>query len=81
VIDVENPLRSALFTDLYELTMAQAYDAEAMEAPAVFELFFRKLPKSRNFIMAAGLDDVLGYLESFYGRRVGGPRTDGGLSE
>ena len=40
----ENPLRSLLFTDLYELTMARAYEAEGMEQPAVFELFFRKLP-------------------------------------
>jgi nicotinate phosphoribosyltransferase len=56
----------ALFTDLYELTMAQAYDAERMEQPAVFELFFRKLPPSRNYIVAAGLADVLEYLESLH---------------
>jgi len=53
----------ALFTDLYELTMAQAYDAEGMEQTAVFELFFRELPETRNFAMAAGLDDVLRWLE------------------
>jgi nicotinate phosphoribosyltransferase len=56
---------SALFTDLYELTMAQAYDAEHMAEPAVFELFFRKMPKDRNYLMAAGLDDVLRFLETF----------------
>jgi nicotinate phosphoribosyltransferase len=59
----DNPLRSALFTDLYELTMAQAYDAESMHQPAVFELFFRQMPPERNYLVAAGLDDVLGYLE------------------
>ncbi|MEX0653944.1 MAG: nicotinate phosphoribosyltransferase [Phycisphaeraceae bacterium] len=59
------PFAEGLFTDLYELTMAQAYDAEAMEDVAVFELFFRKLPASRNFVMAAGLADVLDYLEHF----------------
>jgi nicotinate phosphoribosyltransferase len=59
----ENPARSALFTDLYELTMAAAYHAEGMEALAVFELFFRGLPNSRNYVVAAGLDDVLDYLE------------------
>jgi len=53
----------ALFTDLYELTMAQAYHAEAMNEPAAFELYFRSLPEHRNFMVAAGLDDVLGYLE------------------
>ena len=58
-----DPLRSALFTDLYELTMAQAYATEAMEAPAVFELFFREMPARRNYFIAAGLDDVLTCLE------------------
>lgn len=59
-----DPHRSALFTDLYELTMLQAYHAEGMTGQAVFELFFRKLPKNRNYVMAAGLDAVLGYLEA-----------------
>ena len=61
----DNPLRSALFTDLYELTMAQAYNAEAMAATAVFELFFRTLPATRQYVVAVGLDDVLTYLENF----------------
>lgn len=59
-----NPHRSGLFTDLYELTMMQAYYAEQATDPAVFELFFRKLPENRSYIIAAGLDAVLGYLES-----------------
>ena len=61
----EHPLRSALFTDLYELTMAQAYDEEVMTDPAVFELFFRKMPDERNFFIAAGIEDVIEYLENF----------------
>ncbi|WP_243358729.1 nicotinate phosphoribosyltransferase [Fundidesulfovibrio terrae] len=61
----DNPLRSALFTDLYELTMARAYAAVSMDETAVFELFFRRLPASRGFLLAAGLDDVLAYLESW----------------
>lgn len=56
--------RSALFTDLYELTMLQAYFAGGMTASAVFELFFRQLPASRGYVMAAGLDDVLNYIEN-----------------
>ena len=52
-----------LFTDLYGLTMAQAYDAEGMEGEAVFEVFFRDLPSSRNYLVAAGLDDVLDFIE------------------
>jgi nicotinate phosphoribosyltransferase len=46
--------------------MAQAYDAEQMTQPAVFELFFRKMPTARNYLMAAGLDDVLDFLETFH---------------
>ncbi|HLU49896.1 MAG TPA: nicotinate phosphoribosyltransferase, partial [Planctomycetota bacterium] len=43
--------------------MAQAYLAEGMEGTAVFELFFRTLPPERNWILAAGLGDVLEFLE------------------
>lgn len=56
---------SALFTDLYELNMAQAYRAEGMDRVAVFELAYRKLPAHRNFIMAGGLADALRYLSQF----------------
>jgi nicotinate phosphoribosyltransferase len=56
---------SALFTDLYEVTMAQAYMAERMSGTAVFETMFRKLPKGRSYVMAAGLSDVLDFLETF----------------
>ena len=45
--------------------MAQAYDAEGMEQRAVFELFFRRMPAGRRFLVAAGLDDVLDALEAF----------------
>jgi len=56
---------SALFTDLYELTMAQSYAAEHMHQVAVFELTFRKMPGSRNYIVAAGIGDVLDFLSNF----------------
>lgn len=55
----------ALFTDLYEVTMAQAYLAEEMSGTAVFETFFRKLPRSRSYVLAAGVADVLDFLEAF----------------
>lgn len=64
--DVErNPVRSALFTDLYELTMARAYDEAGMDEPAVFELFFREMPASRGYMIAAGLEAVLAAVEGF----------------
>lgn len=53
-----------LFADLYELTMAQAFCAEGMNGRAVFETFFRRLPDTRSFMVAAGLDRVLGFLEN-----------------
>lgn len=54
----------ALLTDLYELTMIQAYWRQGMVDEAVFSLFVRRLPPQRNFLLACGLDDSLRYLES-----------------
>ena len=51
----------ALFTDLYELTMAAAFFREGMRATATFSLFARRLPPTRAFIVAAGLEDALAY--------------------
>ena len=39
------PEQSLLLTDLYELSMLEAYAAYGMAETAVFELFFRKLPR------------------------------------
>lgn len=58
-----NPLASPLLTDLYQLTMMQAYYEAGMTAPATFELFVRKLPPGRNFLVAAGLEQALEFLE------------------
>lgn len=58
-----DPLRSALLTDLYQLTMLYAYNTRDMRDIAVFELFVRRLPPQRNFMMAAGLEQALAYLE------------------
>jgi nicotinate phosphoribosyltransferase len=57
--------QSALLTDLYQLTMLQAYFDEGMQDTAVFEFFVRALPPGRNFLLAAGLEQVLCYLEQF----------------
>jgi nicotinate phosphoribosyltransferase len=56
---------SALSTDLYELTMAAGYHAAGNASPASFELFVRELPESRSFLVAAGLEQALDYLESW----------------
>src|SRR5262249_16872198 len=52
-----------LLTDLYQLTMLEAYFAEELHDTAVFELFVRRLPETRNYLVACGLDDALRYLE------------------
>ena len=53
---------ATLFTDLYQLTMAQAYVAEGMLEPATFSLFFRNLPDDRNYVLACGIEDVVDFL-------------------
>jgi len=58
------PLPSALLTDLYQLTMIQAYLEAGQTGTAVFEFFVRKLPPQRSFLMAAGLEQVLEFLEN-----------------
>ena len=55
---------SALLTDLYQLTMLQAYRDRGMDGTAVFEFFVRKMPEHRNFLVAAGLAQVLDFLEA-----------------
>jgi nicotinate phosphoribosyltransferase len=56
---------AALFTDLYELTMAAAFFREGMNGAATFSLFVRRLPVERGFLVAAGLADALEYLRGF----------------
>jgi len=56
----------ALLTDLYELNMLQAYFNSQMNDIGVFDLFVRRLPPERNYLVACGLDDVLRYLESLH---------------
>lgn len=77
LVDRPRPLRSradpsdapsALLTDLYELTMAASYHARGMDRRATFDLFVRELPRQRSFLVAAGLEQVLAYLESLHFR-------------
>ncbi|MFZ5539513.1 MAG: nicotinate phosphoribosyltransferase [Pseudomonadota bacterium] len=55
----------ALLTDLYELAMARSYRVAGMGERAVFELFVRAHP-GRNFLVAAGLEQALDYLENLH---------------
>ena len=58
-------MSNAQVTDLYEVTMALAYVREAMTELATFSLFTRKLPPDRGFLIAAGLESAISYLEKF----------------
>jgi nicotinate phosphoribosyltransferase len=51
-----------LVTDLYEVSMTEAYLAAGMADTAIFELFVRKLPPHRNFLIAAGLEQAIDFL-------------------
>ncbi|WP_051911373.1 nicotinate phosphoribosyltransferase [Methylomicrobium agile] len=54
----------ALSADLYQLTMLQGYHQQRMNDIAVFELFVRKLPACRGFLVAAGLEQAVDYLRN-----------------
>ena len=54
---------SPLLTDLYQLNMIKAYLDHGQTQTAVFEFFVRKLPSRRGFLVAAGLEQALDFLE------------------
>ncbi len=58
-----NIAASPLLTDLYQLNMIQAYLDHGETKTAVFEFFVRKLPTRRGFLVAAGLEQALDFLE------------------
>ncbi|MEJ2686300.1 MAG: nicotinate phosphoribosyltransferase, partial [Gammaproteobacteria bacterium] len=55
-----------LLSDLYQLAMLQAYYDWSMDETAVFEFFVRDLPPQRNFLVAAGLEQVVEFLEGLH---------------
>lgn len=63
----EHPRVSPLYTDYYQLTMAQAYFRSGQhEKPACFDYFFRKVPFSGGYVVFAGLEVLTQLLENFY---------------
>ncbi len=58
-------MAGGLLTDLYELNMAASYLRRGMTGLATFSLFVRQLPADRGFLVAAGLEDCLRFLEEF----------------
>ena len=62
--DGEPRERLGLFTDLYELTMARGYRETGHNPTATFDLFFRELPSDRGYVVAAGLEQAVRYLDT-----------------
>ena len=67
-MEKERPRSREIMTDLYELTMAASYFEQEMFAPATFSLMVRQYPPKRSYLVCAGLDPLLDYLESFHFR-------------
>ncbi len=61
---MSNGRNLALLTDLYQLTMAQSYLQNRKTEHATFSLFIRAYPRNRGYFVAAGLRDVLDFLEN-----------------
>lgn len=79
-------MNPALFCDLYELTMAEAYFDAGFAAEGVettFELFVRELPAQRSFLVVSGIDAALAGLEqwTFDDEAIGHLRADGRFAE
>ena len=62
IVDANNNISSALFTDFYELTMAQGYWKDNMNQKVVFDMFFRKNPFNGGFSVLAGNETLMDYI-------------------
>ena len=59
-------ITSALFSDLYELTMAQGYFKRQNNRPCVFDMFFRRNPFKGGYAVLAGLEPLLEAIQAFH---------------
>ncbi len=64
-MDKQGIITSALFTDFYELTMAQGYWKQNMNQEVVFDMFFRRQPFNGGFSVFAGIETLLDVLTEF----------------
>ena len=60
----QNSLSDSLFTDLYQLTMAQSYYQSGRQGRATFSLFFRNFPPNRAYYVFCGLESAVKYVEN-----------------
>lgn len=60
-------LNLTMLTDFYELTMANGYfESDLKDKICYFDLFFRKNPDQAGFVIAAGLEQVVEYIENLH---------------
>jgi nicotinate phosphoribosyltransferase len=65
-LNFENERNMGMFTDLYELTMCSSYFDNGRFESATFDLFTRRLPETRSYMLFAGLEQILLYLENMH---------------
>lgn len=53
-----------MITDLYQLTMMAVYNKHKINTEATFEMFFRRLPKNRSYLIFAGLENIIEYVNN-----------------
>ncbi len=64
-IDFTNDRNLNMLMDFYELTMSNGYLAKNCENTiAYFDMFFRKVPDNGGFVVVAGLEQFIEYIES-----------------
>lgn len=63
-LNFQNEQNMSFFTDFYELTMCASYFDNKRFEPATFDLFIRRLPENRGYLLFAGLEQVLLYLKN-----------------
>ena len=66
-MDRKEKLNMAMLFDFYEMTMANGYFRRQMEERITyFDVFFRRVPDGGGFAIAAGLEQLLDYIEDFH---------------
>lgn len=65
MLDLIKERNLTMLTDYYELTMSNGYFEHGMKDKiAVFDMFFRKNPNGGGFAIAAGLEQLIDYLQN-----------------
>ena len=63
----QEKLNMTMLCDFYELTMGNGYfEAGCKERITYFDVFFRKVPDGGGFAIAAGLEQLIDYIENLH---------------